>query len=125
LSELNRERRRTPSGYVTGKSSNAQVQAFYRDVNERIARVSRGFDADGRLELLCECGSATCTERVLIESADYEGLRSRATHFAVLAGHEDSAVEDVVERRDGYLIVANYGAAATLARRTDPRARSR
>jgi hypothetical protein len=35
---------------------------------------------------------------------------------------------ELLERRadgDGYLVVANYGAAATLARRTDPRASSR
>jgi len=110
---------------VTGKNSNAQIQAFYRDVNERIATISRGFDAAARLEILCECGEASCTERVQIEDADYEAVRSRPTHFAVLDGHQDQAVEDVVEQRDGYLVVANYGAAATVARRTDPRAASR
>lgn len=110
---------------MTGKNSNAQIQAFYRDVNERIATISRGFDATARLEILCECGAATCTERVQIEDADYEALRSRPTHFAVLQGHQDQSVEDVVEQRDGYLIVANYGAAATVARRTDPRSGSR
>ena len=110
---------------MTGKNSNAQIQAFYRDVNERIAAISRGFDATARLEILCECGAATCTERVRIEDADYEAVRSRPTYFAVLDGHQDQSVEDVVEQRDGYLIVANYGAAATVARRTDPRAASR
>ena len=110
---------------MTGKNSNAQIQAFYRDVNERIAAISRGFDATARLEILCECGAATCTERVQIEDADYEAVRSRPTHVAVLAGHQDRSVEDIVEQRDGYLVVANYGAAATVARRTDPRSASR
>jgi hypothetical protein len=110
---------------VTGKNGNAQIQAFYRDVNERIATISRGFDATARLEILCECGEASCTERVRIENDDYEAVRGRPTHFAVLDGHQDGAVEDVVERRDGYLVVANYGAAATVARRTDPRSASR
>ncbi len=110
---------------MTGKNDNAQIQAFYRDVNERIATVSRSFETAGRLEILCECGIAGCTERVEIEDADYEAVRGQATHFAVLDGHQDQSVEHVIERRDGYLIVANYGAAATVARRTDPRSASR
>ena len=110
---------------MTGKNDNAQVQAFYRDVNERIATISRTFDAAGRLEILCECGAAGCTERVEIDGSDYEAVRGQATHFAVLEGHQDQSVEDVIERRDGYLIVANYGAAATVARRTDPRSAAR
>ena len=110
---------------MTGKNGNAQIQAFYRDVNERIATISRGFDAAGRLEILCECGAATCTRRVQIENDDYEAVRGRPTHFAVLDGHQDQSVEHVIQQRDGYLVVANYGAAATVARRTDPRAASR
>ena len=61
----------------------------------------------------------------MIAAEDYEAVRRAPTHFALLAGHEDQAVEDVVSRGDGYLVVANYGAAATVARRTDPRSSSR
>ena len=109
---------------MTGKNGNAQVQAFYRDVNERIAAISRDL-AVGGLEILCECGSAGCTERVRISADDYERLRGEATHFALIDGHQDPSVEDIVRREDGYLVVANYGRAATVARRTDPRASSR
>ena len=110
---------------MTGKTGNAEIQAFYRDVNERIAELSLRLDAVRELEILCECGAADCTERVRIGSADYEAVRSQATHFALLAGHEDQAVEDVVRSGSGYLVVANYGGAATVARRTDPRSSSR
>jgi hypothetical protein len=109
---------------VTGKNGNAQVQAFYRDVNERIAGISSALGV-GPLELLCECGSAGCTERVHIAADDYERLRDEATHFVLIDGHQDPSVEDIVRRLDGYLVVANYGPAATVARRTDPRASSR
>ena len=109
---------------MTGKNGNAQVQAFYRDVNERIASISREIGS-GPLEILCECGAAACTERVLIASKEYERVRGEATHFALLAGHEDRTVEDIVWTGDGFLVVANYGVAATIARRTDPRGGSR
>lgn len=109
---------------MTGKHGNARVQAFYRDVNERIAAICRRLGEDA-MEILCECGTPSCTERVRLRAPEYERLRSRPTHFAVLRGHQDPAVEDVVWTRDGYLVVANYGAAASVARRTDPRAGSR
>jgi len=109
---------------VTGKNGNAQVQAFYRDVNERIAAISRDLGT-GELELLCECGAADCSERVRIAAGEYERVRGEATHFALINGHQDPSVEDIVRTADGFLVVANYGAAATVARRTDPRASSR
>jgi hypothetical protein len=34
-------------------------------------------------------------------------------------------VEDIVQTGEGFLVVANYGAAATVARRTDPRSSAR
>lgn len=110
---------------MTGKNDNAEIQAFYRDVNERIAGISRKLDADGPLEILCECGTAGCTERVRLEPEQYEDLRAHATHFAVLDGHQDRSVEHVVGSHDGFLVVANYGVAASIARRTDPRGGSR
>jgi hypothetical protein len=109
---------------VTGKNGNAQVQAFYRDVNERIASISRDLGTQ-KLEILCECGTPSCTERVRIDAMAYDSVRGEPTHFALITGHQDQAVEDVVRTCDGFLVVANYGAAATVARRTDPRSSSR
>ena len=110
---------------MTGKTTNARVQSFYRDVNERIVSVSRGLEDGASLEILCECGTASCVERIRITVDDYEALRGKPTHFALVDGHQDQAVEDVVARRPGYLIVANHGRAGTHARRTDPRSSSR
>ncbi|HWJ44888.1 MAG: hypothetical protein HOQ03_12770 [Thermoleophilia bacterium] len=109
---------------MTGSDGNARVQAFYRHVNERIAAISRDLGS-GPIEILCECGAPACTERIRLEPDAYEQLRGKATHFALIAGHQDPSVEDIVRTHEGYLVVANYGAAATVARRTDPRASSR
>ena len=78
-----------------------------------------------KLEILCECGTPSCTERVRIDAAVYESVRGEATHFALIDGHQDPAVEDIVQTGEGFLVVVNYGAAATVARRTDPRSSSR
>jgi hypothetical protein len=109
---------------MTGTTRNAEIQALYREVNERIAELSGDWGAP-TVELLCECGSVTCAERVEMPRDAYEELRSRATHFVLRRGHQDPAVEDVVRDADDFLVVANYGSAATVARRTDPRANDR
>jgi hypothetical protein len=103
---------------------NAQVQSFYREVNEGIASISEAWEID-MLELLCECGEVGCSERILVPPATYEQLRAAPTRFLVRPGHEDPAVETVISTAADYLIVANQGAAAAVARRTDPRAVSR
>lgn len=101
-------------------SRNAHIQSHYREVNEGIALMGEGWETP-LLELLCECGTARCTERIEMVPGDYELLRSDPTHFALKPGHEDGSVEQVVLATPEYLIVANHGRAARVARRRDPR----
>lgn len=52
----------------------------------------------------------------------YEELRGDPTLFAIVPGHEQPDVEDVVERHDGYHVVRKRGGApAQVARETDTR----
>jgi hypothetical protein len=53
--------------------------------------------------------------------AEYERIRSAPTHFVVLPGHEIPAVERVVERTGGYVVVKKLGHAGEVAQETDPR----
>jgi hypothetical protein len=98
-------------------------EALFREVNERIEDVQDTRAADGEtLDLLCECGSASCTERIKVRHDDYDALRSDAQLFAVYPGHEEPTVERVVERRDGYDVVRkNVGRPEEIAEETDPR----
>jgi 3'-phosphoadenosine 5'-phosphosulfate sulfotransferase len=96
-------------------------EALFREVNEAVQEVSERFDAPG-FEIVCECGSLGCDRRVSMTNSEYEELRSESHHFAVIAGHEKSDVEEVVAQRRGYFVVRKTGAAArALAERTDPR----
>ena len=105
-------------------SRNAEIQATYRDVNEGIALINAGWEIP-TLELLCECGTADCSERVELTSDEYERVRLEPTHFVLRPGHEVESVEHVLRREGDHLVVANHGAAATIARRTDPRSGAR
>ncbi len=56
-----------------------------------------------------------------IEAAEYEWLRQNPLRFAVLPGHEAPAVEDVVERHSGYLIVEKHLETHSQVEAADPR----
>jgi hypothetical protein len=98
-------------------------EAVFREVNERIQDLAEGFELkDEPLDLVCECGDAECVRRISMTRADYEELRSDPRQFAVHHGHEFPDVEEVVERRKGYDIVAKVrGAPERIAEQTDPR----
>jgi hypothetical protein len=93
-------------------------EVLFREVNERIEEISDG----SRTEFLCECGDAECTQPMLLSLREYEELRAEPDRFAVLPGHEELDVEEVVERREGYLVVRKFsGGPAELAAARDPR----
>ena len=98
-------------------------EAVFREVNERIESLAETFDLKLQsLDLVCECGDATCVERITMTAAEYEEIRSEAHQFAVHPGHVYPDVESVVARLKGYDVVRkNRGAPKQIAERTDPR----
>ena len=98
-------------------------EAVFRQVNERIEGLNQAFGAiTETMQVICECGDASCVEQITIGLPDYEELRSDPRRFAVVPGHEDERVERVVERRDGYYVVEkDEGEPAEVAERTDAR----
>ncbi|MDQ3824123.1 MAG: hypothetical protein M3321_12870 [Actinomycetota bacterium] len=98
-------------------------EALFREVNERVEGLARDFGVDDEpLELLCECGSAECVERIRMSTVEYQALRSDAARFAIVPGHEEPDVEHVVERHGGYDVVQKHpGTPMRLAAETDPR----
>lgn len=100
-----------------------QNEALYRKVNERLSDVHDALATlTGVLEIVCECGNLSCAQLLSITPDNYERLRSEATWFVVMPGHEIAAVERIVARHDGYDIVEKRpGPAADEAEETDPR----
>jgi hypothetical protein len=103
----------------------AQNQTLFREVNERVK------DLDERLawqldrgDWLCECEDETCFERIRMALPEYERLRAHGNRFAVKPGHEAPELEDIIERHDGYLIVAKRGAGGVYATEHDPRSQT-
>jgi hypothetical protein len=97
-------------------------EALFKEVNERIQDVSTTLAPDDvPLEFLCECDDPDCVGKVSATRAEYEAIRSVATQFVVLAGHEDPGVEHVVQQTNRFLVVEKEGEAAHEAQEDDPR----
>jgi hypothetical protein len=98
-------------------------EAVFREVNERIRGLAGRFGLTTQpLDLVCECGDATCAERIVMTLGDYERIRADPALFAVVPGHEAEDVEAVVEESKGYAVIRKHeGGESELARATDPR----
>ncbi len=99
-------------------------EALFREVNEQIESLNRGLAemSDRKIHIVCECADLRCSEGLAVLIDDYERVRSEPTHFLVLPGHERLDAEQVVEETPAWNVVRkNEGAAAQVARETDPR----
>jgi hypothetical protein len=98
-------------------------EAVFREVNERIETLAQSFDLGTQpLDLICECGDASCVQRIHMTHAEYEELRSDSHLFAIYPGHEIPDVESVLTKRSGYDVVKkDRGEPQEVAERTDRR----
>ena len=100
----------------------ARNEATFRRINEDIERGRDAEDDATLIGFVCECGSADCARLIELTSAEYEAVRSDPCRFAIVHGHEITAVEAVVERHDRYAVVRKLESTGDIAKETDPRA---
>ncbi|HEY3550520.1 MAG TPA: hypothetical protein VGK69_05655 [Gaiellaceae bacterium] len=97
-------------------------QTLFREVNERIAALSDRYADELRPNsYICECLSPDCAAMLELSHDEYERFREQGARFFVLPGHEDPAVEDVVETTEQYVVVEKIGVASAIAESTNPR----
>src|SRR5262249_40641756 len=98
-------------------------EAIFRQVNEQIRSLDGELGVhDGTITVICECGSAECTDRLSLTVSAYEGVRSDSLLYVIAKGHQFPDIERTVERAEGYDVVEKReGAAAAIAAETDPR----
>ena len=99
----------------------ARNEAMFREVNERIEKVTERFAAADPMSFVCECVDNTCSRHVELTREEYEDAAEQRKRFAVAPDHDDPELENVVERHKGYIVVEKFGAGARVATATDPR----
>lgn len=98
----------------------ANHQVLFREVNEHIAELEGDWSETGVSLFVCECSNPDCAESLEIRPEEYERVRGQSARFVVAAGHQLLEVERVVESNDRFLVVEKIGAAAEIARASDP-----
>jgi len=77
----------------------------FREANDRIRDAAEQHGYVGLVPFICECRDERCTEIIRLTLADYELVRSTATHFVVARGHADESAARTVSEGHGYQVV--------------------
>jgi hypothetical protein len=94
----------------------ARNEDFFREVNEKIKDAAETHGSDShRYEFFCECSDPTCTERVLLDLAEYEHIRAEPTRFVVKKNHVIGEIEHVVETVPDHVVIEKHGEAGRVA----------
>jgi hypothetical protein len=103
----------SPSGQPeTKKSSGASTHA-----SKRASRVTA-------VPYHCECGDGSCFETVALMPSEYEQVLRERYRFMIVPGHENPAIERVVEHHSTHLVVEKIGEARDQLDRDHRRARA-
>jgi hypothetical protein len=103
----------------------ARNEEIFRDVNNRIEEGAKQHGVETPLPFHCECERADCLETIELAPEDYERIVHERYHFVLIPGHEDDAIERVVERHETFLVVEKVGAARDQIDRDHPQRRHR
>ena len=95
------------NGRARLKRAEKNEQAF-KSYNERRAAAEEagGVPGDDPVPFACECDDPACGKAIELSIDDYERAVAQVDRFVVVPGHEDPAVEEVVERHAGYYVVS-------------------
>jgi hypothetical protein len=83
----------------------------FQQYNERRAafETATGLWEDASVPFVCECDDPDCVQAVQLSPVDYERFTAPADRFIVKTGHEDPAVEVVVDEYADFLVVSKPG----------------
>ena len=101
----------------------ARNEEVFRSVNERIDEAAERHRVETPLPFHCECCDALCVEKLVITPQEYERVVNERFRFIVIPGHENAAVEQVVERNAEYYVVEKIGEAREEVDRDHPQQR--
>jgi hypothetical protein len=98
----------------------ARNEEIFRSVN---ARIEEGVERHGVATAVpyhCECGDSSCFETVALMPSEYQHVLHERYRFMIVPGHENPAIERVVEDHSTHLVVEKIGEARDQLDRDHP-----
>jgi hypothetical protein len=94
-------------------------EAHFRDFNERVVEQVKDIAGEqAAFNIVCECSSLTCANRIAITPAEYELHHQDPRQFIVTPEHVEHETEDSVTRNDRFAVVRKRGEAGVIAEET-------
>lgn len=85
-----------------------------RRINEAV-EYEHPRNGDSGEGFVCECVQRDCTQILDLAIEEYVRVRSHPRRFVVLAGHDEPAIESIVEIYPDYVVVEKRGEAGRIA----------
>ncbi len=86
-----------------------QNEELFQKANEILEDRFRKAGVRETAQFICECTDVTCMRNVEVALETFTGVRERRDRYVIVNGHQDDAIERVVERRDSFIIVEKMG----------------
>jgi hypothetical protein len=106
------------------RDQEATNETVFRDMNEWTEEqddARHGFDRSID-HYLCECSDRRCTQPISLTRKEYEAIRAIPVRFAIALNHENPEIDLVLRENERFATIEKfYGAAAKIARATNPR----
>lgn len=96
-------------------------ETVVRKINEAIERGAWPGEERSIERFRCECAFDDCATMIELSHESYEQVRRSPRHFIVTPGHVMPAVDAIVDRRDGYVVVEKRREAGVAAESSDSR----
>ena len=78
------------------------AEQLFADLNEALMAMHRETQWS---KFICECSNPLCTETITLSAESLAKVHEHAGHYVIKTGHEVTAVETVIDRIDGLVIV--------------------
>jgi hypothetical protein len=89
------------------EGTSEDVQALFRQVNERVLEANRSLGPTARLvDFVCECRDPECTDRLTLSVAQFDAIRGHPAWRLVRPGHSLPIHERTIEIHKGFAVVA-------------------
>lgn len=93
---------------TTGDEELPHRRRLVREVNHEIHRLADMFGIDDHVEVLCECASGSCLERLAVPAGEVPEVLADPHSYVVAPGNVGRD-DDVVAHRAGYAVVTRAG----------------
>jgi hypothetical protein len=100
-------------------------EEIFRGVNEQIEQGAKAHQVQTPLPFHCECGRASCLATIELDPREYERVANEPYRFLLIPGHEDDAIEHVIERHPSFVVAEKIGEARRQIDRDHPQTRHR